>query len=187
MNAQVETHSMKYARTLGNRSLPEEISVEVLFEITGESTCTAYTNGKTTPIARYSVTNYAKREGYTCTFSQLDAEHFVGLINDESSNKEEEDSTRAENNFYKIFEKAVELEASDIHIVSAPNQHQIKFRIHGELEEIKIEGVIGQDLYRVARAVYRTMTGSSSSIRTGFRPELNQSATVKSITARNGK
>lgn len=70
-----------------------------------------------------------------------------------------------------IIQEATKAGASDVHFFPTPNGHQLKFRIHGELELIR--NLVGQDGYLLESTIYQSMC-LASSVDTNFRPETEQ-------------
>lgn len=82
-----------------------------------------------------------------------------------------DDQSQRQQAVVEIIKAATKAGASDVHFFPTPNGHQLKFRIHGELELIR--NLVGQDGYLLESTIYQSMC-LASSVDTNFRPETEQ-------------
>lgn len=75
----------------------------------------------------------------------------------------------------KILRDGTSAGASDIHFFATPHGHQLRFRIHGQLETV--QSFAGQDGTQLISTIYETMSESTS---TSYRPAEKQDGRLRS-------
>lgn len=88
-----------------------------------------------------------------------------------------EEQSQRQQEVVQIIRAATQSGASDIHFFPTPNGHQLKFRIHGELELIK--NFVGDHGKLLLGTIYGSMC-QSNSVDTNFRPETAQDGRLHS-------
>lgn len=86
-----------------------------------------------------------------------------------------EASTGKHETVVEILRNATQLGASDVHFFATPNGHQLRYRIHGELETIKLFS--GNDGEQLLSAIYGSMSESTD---TNYRPNQAQDGRLRS-------
>ena len=173
---------------LNGEALPAGLSANVLFGvIQGSQQVKVFHHEDLHSMQKFKVDGYIKDCGLHPVYTKVHVDEFQHLQDDDSETDEEYEATDAEDFFDQLFERAVEQDASDIHIFVYPNDPHILFRINGELERVTFQETIkSTKLMRVCNSIYSSMTGDTGSNLNSYRPELTQKATVKERRAING-
>ncbi|WP_324729568.1 GspE/PulE family protein [Pseudomonas chlororaphis] len=86
-----------------------------------------------------------------------------------------ENSTGKQDQVVKILRDATNAEASDVHFFATPNGHQLRFRVHGQLETV--QSFAGEDGRPLMSSIYETMSESTG---TSYRPNEKQDGRLRS-------
>lgn len=84
-------------------------------------------------------------------------------------------STGKQDQVLRILRDATNAGASDIHFIASPQGHQLRFRIHGQLETV--QSFAGQDGTKLLSTIYETMSENTG---TNYRPGEKQDGRLKS-------
>ena len=86
-----------------------------------------------------------------------------------SPRSDQEGASKRQREVVQIIQSATQSGASDIHFIPTPEGHQLRFRIHGDLETIK--SFVGTHGIELLSTVYSSMCESGD---TNYRPEVAQ-------------
>lgn len=127
-----------------------------------------------------------RRNGVKFTISTVTPEQLNALYNGTSGKTYQHkdigrgdihEQSQRQQEVIQIILSATQSGASDIHFFPTPNGHQLKFRIHGELELIK--NFVGEHGKLLQGTIYGSMC-QSNSVDTNYRPETAQGGRLRS-------
>lgn len=167
-----------------NSNIPNKYRKKVLFGVkNNKNKINVYTEGKL-GLGRSEIRTYiggiAQYKNYDIEFIALTKSEIENRFNSLNSSKEisiENNDTEIQNKVKNLFNDSIRNKASDIHIYSNPEDPHIDFRINGEIERIATP-IDSTTLKQMATSMYLSMSGASQSNKKGYRPEMNQSASI---------
>ena len=116
-----------------------------------------------------------RRSGQKFTVSYVSPEQLTALyrgvlaVSGHGHRVDQEGASKRQREVVQIIQSATQSGASDVHFFPTPGGHQLRFRIHGELETIK--SFVGTHGIELLSTIYSSMCESGD---TNYRPEVAQ-------------
>ncbi|WP_286241175.1 GspE/PulE family protein [Neptuniibacter halophilus] len=185
MNLHNQVKGKTVASTIDGQTLPVQLkNLTLMFAVPTASGA----NVDVFHVNELSLQERAKLQGYIgkergVTYFRVSPDEIASL-HEFQSDDEEISPSESKKLFSEVFDYAVTVAASDIHIFAEKNDPRIEMRVHGELQRYRPKNTVftNNKLLQLCRFIYSSETGNSGTTKNSYQPELTQAATVTDRT-----